>query len=543
MNDPSQHEYDDELLSAYLDDELSAKERALVESRLVADPAARQTLDHLRNVSQSIRDLPTECIGYDLRDSILQRATAASRAVPGPESKTTHNHPTSLSHTASTLPTFTVGRTTRGWVWAATAIAAAILIMVLQPSDQQNADLPDVAQNDKPHAKSATPMNREPAADTPVDSRETPASSMAEGRAPATPAPAPRDSVVGGPDNIAAAPASEPAATSDAFMPNATALRRPADKAQDLAAATAAPSAEQPSAGDVAASHQPLVVRVLARRAAVENQAFAALLQKNGVVLQPAARQLKGEGKAVANAPAPAAAPGIDEPLAEVREDEAIESERKDARTAVASRPEIPNTENIELVLVEAPPQTILSCLNELRSDADNYAGIAVDVPSAADGKQPDASPQESQQASEFARFNRGAVPLSPETVAGARLNVDHRGDEDHNPRVQQRFFAKSLDEGSSDKEKYFAFGGNNTTDRGRAQRLQLPAVDRAEDLGASSNAAPNGALFDAEQKRLWGIDQSAESATADDQRMQVLFVIRPSDEPVPSLKAKNQPQ
>ena len=58
MNDNRQYELDDELLSAYLDDELSADERALVEARLATDPAAQQSLEQLRSVSQSVRSLP-----------------------------------------------------------------------------------------------------------------------------------------------------------------------------------------------------------------------------------------------------------------------------------------------------------------------------------------------------------------------------------------------------------------------------------------------------------------------------------------------------
>jgi anti-sigma factor RsiW len=42
------HEFDDELLSAYLDNEVTAAERALVEERLRTDERARQVLDDLR---------------------------------------------------------------------------------------------------------------------------------------------------------------------------------------------------------------------------------------------------------------------------------------------------------------------------------------------------------------------------------------------------------------------------------------------------------------------------------------------------------------
>jgi anti-sigma factor RsiW len=48
------YDLDDELLSAYIDNELSAEERAAVEARLASDPAAQQLLHELRSVSQSV---------------------------------------------------------------------------------------------------------------------------------------------------------------------------------------------------------------------------------------------------------------------------------------------------------------------------------------------------------------------------------------------------------------------------------------------------------------------------------------------------------
>src|SRR3954469_17395169 len=77
---PSNHELDDELLSAYLDDELSADERAAVEARLATDPAAQQLLHELRSVSQSVQALPTETPSRDLSEEIIRRAREAKPA-------------------------------------------------------------------------------------------------------------------------------------------------------------------------------------------------------------------------------------------------------------------------------------------------------------------------------------------------------------------------------------------------------------------------------------------------------------------------------
>src|SRR6478609_3128068 len=71
---PSHHELDDELLSAYMDGELSADERAAVEARLTTDQAAQQLLHELRSVSQSVQAMPTESLGRDLSEEIVRRA-------------------------------------------------------------------------------------------------------------------------------------------------------------------------------------------------------------------------------------------------------------------------------------------------------------------------------------------------------------------------------------------------------------------------------------------------------------------------------------
>ena len=72
-----QPELNDELLSAYLDDELSAEERAAVEARLANDADAQQLLHQLRAVSESVQRLPLEGVGRDLSGDILRRVAAA----------------------------------------------------------------------------------------------------------------------------------------------------------------------------------------------------------------------------------------------------------------------------------------------------------------------------------------------------------------------------------------------------------------------------------------------------------------------------------
>nr|HID15121.1 hypothetical protein [Anaerolineae bacterium] len=75
-----EREQRDELLSAYLDGQLSAGERARLEAQLAADPALRAELEALRHTVTLVRDLPLVSIP---RNFILSPAVAA-RPRPAP---------------------------------------------------------------------------------------------------------------------------------------------------------------------------------------------------------------------------------------------------------------------------------------------------------------------------------------------------------------------------------------------------------------------------------------------------------------------------
>jgi hypothetical protein len=64
----------DEILSAYLDGELTPAERADVEKWLADDGSARQLLDELRAVGGALRGLPRRKLGEDLSRQVLRAA-------------------------------------------------------------------------------------------------------------------------------------------------------------------------------------------------------------------------------------------------------------------------------------------------------------------------------------------------------------------------------------------------------------------------------------------------------------------------------------
>ena len=119
MNDLPQYE----LLSAYLDGELSAAEQAEVERLLAASPAARQLLGELRSLSTAIQALPRESVSEDLSPQVLLAAQRRMSAEEGPGD--TETVPTPLARSV-------VGRfiNRRALVWAGLAVAIAVLITI-----------------------------------------------------------------------------------------------------------------------------------------------------------------------------------------------------------------------------------------------------------------------------------------------------------------------------------------------------------------------------------------------------------------------------
>ncbi len=127
-------EFDDELLSAYLDDELAPEARAHVEARLAADSQARQLLEELKAVSRAVQGLPAATLDADLRESVLRRA---ERAMLVPGERVSASGP---DEKAWRMP---FGRSKRSWFWAGAALAAGLLLMVYDRAAEHDQNLPN----------------------------------------------------------------------------------------------------------------------------------------------------------------------------------------------------------------------------------------------------------------------------------------------------------------------------------------------------------------------------------------------------------------
>jgi hypothetical protein len=117
-------EFPDELLSAFLDDELSPAERAQVEKHLATSEADRQLLAELKSLRGDLASLPQAVVSPDFADRVVQAAVAEAEK----------NH--GASATIAPAPATASRRRSRRWmVGAAVASAAALaacFLLVLQ---------------------------------------------------------------------------------------------------------------------------------------------------------------------------------------------------------------------------------------------------------------------------------------------------------------------------------------------------------------------------------------------------------------------------
>jgi anti-sigma factor RsiW len=626
----SQPELDDELVSAYLDGELSAEDRAAVEARLSADPAAAELIQQLRAVSQAMQGLPQEVVGHDLSDAIVRRVEESRRTTPAPP--VSGSSPSAVQASSSNgaaspvsqaMPTLTIGRTRRGWVWASLAVAAALLIMVFQSDPDPDQNLPSMAQRDRPAADrtldahlaqdkleiralhepavpAATDLAvRDATQPTAPDAESLETRSIRGGAQPAGP-PAPSDgaAATGRSRRFVTEPASEPAvaprpqgaiptvtlnveqqADLDAAAPAAPAGAVATQEANGTAADTpmgdlaAAPpaaglggerqegvsemsaSAESPQPGG---EDQLVVVHVMARRTALENKRFEQLLTTNGIQIDEAPVAER------ANETAPLGRQAV------------REREARRARAPVAQEQQDATPEE-EVVLVEAAPTTIMSCLESLKRDEENYMGIKVDdstdrdllretVSAAAKDFaviEPADKPKKLAEELDLARFNRGVVPVKQDLPTRdkefyyryynwAAPDDRYAGAGGYGAGYGRYGGRGGLEE--AQQQLADSFGGQApqvTKSWGRAVRLRLntPELPQLRMLQADEKVTP-GEAPPAESPPADSFEkltqlQSEHKSTAGPQpgTLQVLFVLQPAEETAPSRPSRNKAQ
>jgi hypothetical protein len=125
---------DNELISAYLDGELTDAEQAQVEQMLAASPAARRLLDEMRALGTSLQSLPQRKLGEDLSKSVLQ--AAASRQSNGLDGSQPASQRPKQASSRTPLVRRIVERiknNPRIIVWPLVVLTTAVLLTVFNP--------------------------------------------------------------------------------------------------------------------------------------------------------------------------------------------------------------------------------------------------------------------------------------------------------------------------------------------------------------------------------------------------------------------------
>jgi hypothetical protein len=145
----------EELLSAYLDDEVSSEERALVERWLAESGELRQLRDELLSLRSDLRGLPRHRVGHDLAATVMHRSTMPASAEPSNRSAPALDSPNSGNAPAgkdtalgsSIVEWWNRGSHGRRFLWPMLAVAAALAILVFdarqRPAEFEVAQAPD----------------------------------------------------------------------------------------------------------------------------------------------------------------------------------------------------------------------------------------------------------------------------------------------------------------------------------------------------------------------------------------------------------------
>jgi anti-sigma factor RsiW len=129
------HLPENELLSAYLDGELTAEEQARVEQWLAGSPAARQLLEEMRALSATLQSLPAAKIEESLSQRVLRAAERRMLTEPAPL------EPSAPEPSAPQPASLSIGRRLlqpRLWLWPAAALAVGLALWIGGPETGPN---------------------------------------------------------------------------------------------------------------------------------------------------------------------------------------------------------------------------------------------------------------------------------------------------------------------------------------------------------------------------------------------------------------------
>jgi hypothetical protein len=251
---------------------------------------------------------------------------------------------------------------------------------------------------------------------------------------------------------------------------------------------------------DEAGDQQFVVVHVLAKRAAMENKVFDQLLLSNGIAMVPA-----GDDSDVADG---------------VLREEGVSSRLSQQRPAA---PPADEKQDMDVVLVEAPPKKIETFMDQLNRDYTNYLGLSVDEAAPADKAFARKAVPTKKLANDLGKYSRGNVSL--EQKALFERNKDFYYHEPAQGAPPSGGIGRALDTVGGVKldKNERRLATELYANEGRAQRLSVPKSDDRQVADQLSRARKLEVPFE----------------PASDQ-LQVLFVLTPGDEPAASPTGEN---
>ena len=141
----------EELITAYIDDELSAEDRARVETWLAENAELRQLHDELLALRAGLQALPKHTLEHDLAAAVLLRAQQSDSPAEEPTQADETKDASAVGNAAGTIIPHTAwwqrGSSWRRVVWPALAVAAALVVLVYdarqRPAEQEVAQAPE----------------------------------------------------------------------------------------------------------------------------------------------------------------------------------------------------------------------------------------------------------------------------------------------------------------------------------------------------------------------------------------------------------------
>ncbi len=157
-----------ELISAYLDGELTGDEQTAAEALLAESEDARRWLEELRGLQSRVRELPKFSLGADFSQAVLDQAERAMLSGAGvgvaaggdsddneeDSDETAEDHDLHVFYAERDQVDRAAARRRR-IVWSVLAVAAALLIMVVLPQPKPKDTVQRDHQADSPEAKTA----------------------------------------------------------------------------------------------------------------------------------------------------------------------------------------------------------------------------------------------------------------------------------------------------------------------------------------------------------------------------------------------------